>query len=387
MSFLFAFSSKIEYIKTKMAAQLNERNLQEQLASGEEDPNQKHQEAGENEAIDESLQVQSEMQENHEKSGDGEAPRDSSHDDQANENNTIDDAKDEPLSITTICYDFQKQIFNFLDPKSLLMMAGTCKHLQNAAATHFNSRYGKRDIWLSPSRRMAIHTDDYGAFDVCGLELCLPFIRVFGAEFSHLRVFDWYGNDNQNVEHLYQYINQYCADSLKTIHISSQKMISTEVLQKPFKNAEKAVINGCVLVGNWLDWFPTLNDLHICGRCFDNLPFTTLLNAINRNSSIVKLKVDSIVGVCDNHVSMNELSRLIAEHQLMVELTLSYYCVSVEDVIQIIGQMKSLKQFKFRTQKVPAAIETLQRQLPTEWQSNVGKIHGLKSTVIIELKR
>lgn len=171
-----------------MAAKFNERNHQEQYEMNEEDPDPNRQKAKENE--------------------------------------TTDDVENETPSITNICYDFQRQIFDFLDLESLLMVACTCKQLQNAAAAHFGSRFGKKDVWFTPSRRIAIHVNKYDAIDVCGLKLCLPFLRCFGANISRLRVFvpccdnNYY---NRNFKFLLQYINKYCPDALMSNHINSQK--------------------------------------------------------------------------------------------------------------------------------------------------------------------
>lgn len=57
----------------------------------------------------------------------------------------------EATAITDICYDCLERIFDFLDLKSLLCCAQSCKHLQMAAAAKFGHDFGKKTVFLEAS--------------------------------------------------------------------------------------------------------------------------------------------------------------------------------------------------------------------------------------------
>ena len=133
----------------------------------------------------------------------------------------------EPRSITNICYDVLERIFEFLDIESLLNVANTCKRLQIAAAVKFGDEYDKKAIRLEIEGQNQITVNQY-FISVCGLKFCLPFLRCFGATLTHL------GVTSINNDYVDQYINKYCANTLKKIRFTEKTSLSAENFPLPF---------------------------------------------------------------------------------------------------------------------------------------------------------
>lgn len=73
------------------------------------------------------------------------------------------------------------------------------------------------------------------SISVRGLRFCLPFLRCFGEKISSITVFYSDLTDSQN-DHVDQYINEYCCDTLKDIRIDDKERFSDENFPKPFKS-------------------------------------------------------------------------------------------------------------------------------------------------------
>lgn len=334
----------------------------------------------------------------------------------------------ESKSITNIHYDCLERIYDLLDVENLLMVAQTCKRLQIAAAAYFGDRYSKMHIHFSMNKYensdISIK-DDVDTIYINGLKLCLSFLRCFGAKLSRISVVN---DDNEsNNKHMYEYINQYCADTLDGIDLNDWVYLS-KAFRKPLKNVEEVQFKFSQLVGNELskiaDWFPNLQHLkfHCCNvddTALANVSFPhlkhmefafsddnidwdnchslniadaanilqanlqvqilyvnfnkvltlgSILDAIKGNSNITTLMTGP-----DRHtiaVNMYELSRFIIEHPLMVELFLYGYRLLTEDAINFSRQMGSLKRFMFQVHG-RVNRKRLLRQLENGWQFEV----------------
>lgn len=173
----------------------------------------------------------------------------------------------EAKTITNIYYDCLERIFEFLDLKSLLNLAQTCKQLQIAAATKFGHEYGKGRIVISPYPiyennyiELSKHPHPYlNRINVRGLETCLPFLRCFGAKVQHLHFILQSKNNYAD-----QYVNQYCADTLTRIEFYNHDRF---LFTKPFKNVEVLDLYNTISIRNELPnlvkWFPKLRHLKL----------------------------------------------------------------------------------------------------------------------------
>lgn len=179
-------------------------------------------------------------------------------------------------SITNINYDCLERIFDFMDLKDLLNTAQTCKRLQLAAAAKFGYEHGSKLVFFECEddgflirRHFRMHIPDHqmvrakisvrhNSVIVTGLKLQLPFLRCLGAKISHLHF------EKSHCKIAFdQYINQYCADTLKSFTIRGRKEFTIE---KPFENLENLVIeNGDMneTFRSYINWYPNLRSLEM----------------------------------------------------------------------------------------------------------------------------
>ena len=301
----------------------------------------------------------------------------------------------EVKSITNICYDCLERIFDFLDLQSLLMVAGTCKRLQIAAAANFGDKFGSKRIMLNPNRQLISYRDS-DTIEVCSLELCLPFIRCFGA-----KILDLYLRTECDV--LNQYIHQYCADTLESISLGAKSQFLNAACKKPFKSVQKADIKYIrmknYMFQNFAECFVNVRHLEIAGCWYvetlsmnssflqlehlqidigkfrlgvgnaayllqhspqlqsltiqyggdpSKLTLRMILDLIGSNPLITKLITNPYPYGPTIGVSTDELNRFVAEHPLIVDLALLSHRITPEYAIYFIGRLKSLKQIKFQ---------------------------------------
>lgn len=338
------------------------------------------------------------------------------------ENELVVDEADKTTSITDVCYDCLERIFNHLDLESLLMVARTCNRLQVEAAEKFASQYGRKLISLCPYsdiKDVCVYDDKVIVF---GLEFCLSFLRCFGAKISNLTV--GYNRLDGEIDHLGEYINEYCADALTSVSFNYKQKFSSHAFQKPFEHVETLEIAQCHLVETCLDGFPNLRRLdivdcsvvpstpmnvsfphlrHLCigisnytiydtnrllmkkavnilqaNRQVQSVKiqsgvvstFTALLDAIGQNTSVSKLHVDFD---STTTVYSDSLNRFAAEHPLVVKLVLLHVLLAAGDVIDFIRQMKSLKRIKFEIRNNTEYNRVL-KLLDHEWRSRISRV-------------
>lgn len=205
-------------------------------------------------------------------------------------------------SLSNIYYDCLERIFDFLDLKSLLNVAKTCKRLEMAAATKFGDDHGQKSINLTfPASSF---TDMFGIlvnrpgvvlmnngeivennreflrqqhelvrsrFEmrvlhdeiiIKSLPISLTFLRCFGGKILQLNCDGKWPLDYKTI--LDQYINQYCAETLISLVLGGRP--SSFSFEKPFKNLEKLVIKDgffADLFQNGVIWLPNLRHLEM----------------------------------------------------------------------------------------------------------------------------
>lgn len=330
-------------------------------------------------------------------------------------------------SITNTCYECLQHVFDYLDLKSLLNVAGTCRKLQTAVATKFEHKFGKKRIVISTG----YSNQDKAELDVCGnyirvsgIKFCLPLLRCFGAQMTDIVVFyssTYWDTRPKHIHCIDQYISGFCADTLAglTLRGDGDQELSPG---RPFKNVKNLDIykiflrNGLSSIGGA---FPNLRSLSINSVEYGNsndstsalhLPHLEHLsislsrseNRIERllqanhqlqsleitilNSYESVVKVNKLLNMINGMVSLskfatkmeyskiccvdaNELQRLAQEHPKLVEVHFERYLVFANDVVTFIGQLNALKKFRFQV-KDRSQYELLMRKMGNNsgWQ-------------------
>lgn len=338
----------------------------------------------------------------------------------------------EPNSITGICFELLDRIFGFLDLKSLTNVAQTCKHLQNAAATIFEHRYGEVHVILKLGGSKHMH-NDYNQvgifFEIFDTKFCLSFLRCFGSKIFDLEVQGFSMSPRQTTT-VDQYIQQYCANTLTEISYFVKHDFPNELFENSFRNVKKVSIRhinlGCNLP-SFVNWFPDvrhlflerftinsefasvsfphleqlyihfgtgaenlikanrqLQSISVWFNSYNNLALSTLLDHISEHKSISKLCV-RIKGCFGGRAAFlklladsSELMRLASEHRAVVELNLNAYILTVDDVIALVDQLPSLESFEFRVNS-RYDYDRLQYRLPSKWQHGFNRILSIIS--------
>lgn len=324
----------------------------------------------------------------------------------------------EPKSITNICIEMVDRIFDYLNIESLLNVAQTCKRLQTAAITKFRDKHGQKNVDLKivrygGSASITIHHD---AIDVSSLKFCLPFLRVFGAEFSTLSIKAYHLS---RVHHSYldQYINKYCAKTLASIRFVEKSSFSIDNFPTPFTSVKDVYI-GHSNLGQQLpliaQLFPNVNHLFMYGvsiaenftavsfpqlenlvmndyenftmdgvlhplhanrqlKCFqlslktrfhELIDLNVILDMIAENPSISKL---CILNGDNIFVDPVDLLRFANERPSMIDVDLKRCFMIVDDVIMFIRQQPILKRICFKVHD-HTDYDHLKDELGDEWR-------------------
>lgn len=303
-------------------------------------------------------------------------------------------------SLDNLIFDCLEMIFNLLDLKSLLNVAGTCKSLQSEVISFVNDKFSIKDVTLYHNINHSPYICLAAKQEIKGLKSCLTFFRYFGACVLKLSVqwHTWTPYKTMNPMDipncmchtlLDQYINRYCDGSLSTIRFRDKSEFLCENYVKPFVKVHTVRLFHCGLaqqLPQFINWFPNLRLLDIDETCTHQLSadteirfphlqhlkifeddqhrmgvakllrmnpqlqsleifsrritMTDLLDMISGNPSILKLSVKSIFFV---NADKLETIRFTNEHPLIVELNLYGYEFKVTDAIRLITQLNSLK--------------------------------------------
>lgn len=322
-----------------------------------------------------------------------------------------------------ICNEIVERIFDYLDVKSLLNVAETCKRFQTIAATRFGHRFGDKPIdmyemcYFNGKRPPTIDANDF-SINITGLKFCLQFLRCFNANIMHL-------SHVSTHPALKQYINQYCVHTLKTISFAYEDALAFNQFSTPFERVETVKVafvkfedrqlirfanlfpNMCHLemihpeldesaikvsfphlkelklrvvwtikkgkktnltannLSKLLRVNPQLQTLHF--QLKSGVDFTELANMISGNPKLVSLDIDF-----DSYrvfrVSAEELDRFVSEHPLVEKLGLRHYEFRVDDAIAFIHRLKSLEWLEFRVNNRSDVEHFLQQLDKTTWQ-------------------
>lgn len=287
------------------------------------------------------------------------------------------------MKITSMNHDCLERVFDFLDLDDFLNVAETNKPLQLAAQSAFKHILAGKELKLDVANYNQTSLDPYRTW-IGGLKSCLQFVRCFGDQLTELRLFGW--ND-----HLDQYIQQYCADTLTKIDFSNRKF-SVNSFQKAFPNVEVMKVSNVNLkygLKRFVAWFPNVRHLKIAhhddaiGK--DYLPVTMprlehltfysnnsvnyehflranpqlqsiellrkmaikrSLDIIKGGRSIVKLKIFYYGNVAMG-IKINDVKRLAREHPLLVEVIMPKHEFNVDTAMMAIQHLKALKIFRF----------------------------------------
>lgn len=308
-----------------------------------------------------------------------------------------------PLKITDLNEICLEKIFRHLDLTSLFNVAIANEWLRPAAREIYQHRYGQSQSFIS-GRKFLTHTilQHFNSIDVHGLRPCLQYLRCFGPAIRDLWILynKW---TKQQCEHIHQYINEYCADTLTSILFQDKSYNYNPIKQfaKPFANVRE-VCTFDVDLGSQLSSFPTwfpnvstlkLHSTRINRRCSIEVPFThlrhlyldispsdgngltvnqathlvssntqlnslhlsvygqprltpsALLNLIKNNQAITKLMVtldESTVVIPAAHIE-----RLVQEHPLLVEVSLKGFIFTAKHAITLTQRLNSLTCFCF----------------------------------------
>lgn len=347
-------------------------------------------------------------------------------------NEAIIHANIEPKSITNIHYDCLERIFDFLDLESLLNLANTCKRLQIAAAANFGEVHGETRIGLyfDSYYEEGIHLF-YSSIRVIGLKFNLRILRCFGTKVSHLLIYHASSKFEYN-EHLRHYINQYCANSLKSILFWSNSDWFMKNVTVPFKMIENVAYFLAELgaqLHKFSECFPNLRTLDIYDVAVDGVAtgiqfqhlehliissghrnfgtesimnllhgcpklqtlnidmdqdttLNELLNMINENPLITKLTMYNKGPA--KYVNQNDLIRLASERPSMIELNLPSHRIALGDLIILIRQLESLKAFQFVFND-DSEYEQLVSRSDSQWKHDYKYTRG--ALMVVKLKR
>lgn len=334
---------------------------------------------------------------------------------------------DEPISIFDLDDDCLANSFERLDLRSLFNVAVANEWLRSAACDVYRRRFGMKKVCMNINDHFySLTCGPYEGGDeikVHGFKKCLQFVRCLGSSIGSLGI--WYkGWTNKQCQHIDEYINQYCADSLVRIEFVGKPNISVRCFEKPFVNVQKLDIFDCDLdnqlpsfprcfpntralelnnvhideryvetpfrnlhelridinkdglrrfknkeVANLLRKCPQLECLHI--RVYDRqgLTFNTLFNFIDDNTTIRNLHVNMIA--CSMIEKPSEVRKLIQHRPELIKLDFTGFKIPVEIVVKLIQQLNALKWFRLQLDKKSDYGILVNRLANGPWQASM----------------
>lgn len=318
-------------------------------------------------------------------------------------------------------------IFGHLDLKSLLNVADTNKQLRPAAFDVYKRKFGAKivDIYAYKVRFSIGYNlkELSNAIEIRDVKTCLQYLRCFGPFINDLSM-GYHDLESAFYEHIHEYVNNYCAESLVHIKFDGMENIVIGQFQKVFAKIESVAFADCDLGDQWSSFvalFSNLSrlefqDVRIVYRSIDK-PFRNLehlsiqrnfeyhdcdefapidiaidlLNGIHQLKSLEidepKMSIDQLLDLIKDNRSITKLTskgfgrvtsgdiqRLVSEHPSLIELDLENTLFAPGDVIELTRQLGSLKRFEFHTQVNYCSTERsdFESQLADEWAICVG---------------
>lgn len=249
------------------------------------------------------------------------------------------------LKIEDIGVDCLQQVFIYLDLKDLLTVANVNQQFRKAAKCSFIGKYSKKMIEII-GKQYGNSGLLYDILDDCKLVLLdfktiLQVLRCFGESISVLD-FHYLGFKNvKRFKHIYtvtvHYINEYCADSLKTFKMSPILNVFNMLCAKPFSKVETVEFSICHLNTLCLNRiFPKLQHLH-----FDwingNAKFTALAEYFPH---LEHLEID-LWQRCPS------IELITIERTLQLNQQLRSLKINSVHTISFLKQIKSLEYFEY----------------------------------------
>lgn len=316
----------------------------------------------------------------------------------------------ELTKITDINDDCLDHIFKAFNLKNLYSVAVANEWLRPAANEIYRRKFGACKVRLYSVHTVAnprypIHKGD--RIIISHFETCIRFLRCFGSSIKHLAV-HYRESDSHRYAFVHHYINKYCSENLRTIRFNLKPAFGIEQFDKPFVNVQTVQMFSVDLgeqIGQLSKWFPNAQHVNVNGieivhrfnhadtselehltlnvngvecknaalkrSCLVNLlkssrhlqtlninifePFEqttmdSLLDMIKDSQAISMLTVKHVAnGWMPKETKVNALDimRFVQQHPEVVELDLSYYLFEMGNVIEIIGHLTLLKQFRF----------------------------------------
>lgn len=311
-----------------------------------------------------------------------------------NSNDHEDLEQSDQTEFTDINTDCLEKIFKCLELGDLLNIADTSKHFKETADIVVSRKFAKKTILINNIRvsRTRLINVRNNFVELIDLKSIFQTLRNFGHLIKKLRV---YGDGFENlteqtvdfraksIGYLSYYIGDYCASSLTELTI--KKVISFNLLKKPFLNVEKVKINTIYsprvqLKRNWfIKMFPNVRQLKydsVFGRitnfeCItDHFPkmehldisyaFSNCKNlyriisitddeCIANNANVMKtLSLNpQLTSLALPYISDIEILQKISEQQHQLEY-LSFQYAPKKDTNSNIVHFKSVKKLKIR---------------------------------------
>lgn len=345
-----------------------------------------------------------------------------------------------PINITDLSDECLEQIFERLNLQDLVNLATSNKWLSRSAASLFRHWHGHKIINLEMS------ADEYcteigNMLMINGLRQCLRTLRCFGPYISNigLRCFE---NTSEQINFVTQYLNQYCAETLKNMTFIKMPFLLSTIMQKPFQNVQQIYINESQLVGqlsHFNDWFPNLRRLELVNNTFEpkcanvHLPhlqefrffaichyrarfklneylsrflksnahlrsFQMDIQMVNEKyvlkfyDLMLFMKDNSTITILESHysfgcdITMDDLNFLAKTLPSLEQIDFRCYTFVTTEIISFIQQMKSLKFIRFGLSK-HSIRDQFRTQLNDEWQLHFVIPFTMKSSSIITLTR
>lgn len=251
------------------------------------------------------------------------------------------------LQLDDINNDCLRHIFEFLSLRDLIKTAQTTDQFEFAAAEAFSRRYRKQRIEVLVTSKPIHMFCRFGYLRIDGA-LAMAGLRFFGARMSTLSAnFDSFQSITPANSHpINVEILNNCLDSLRTFEINFCIETHFETIDKPFKNVENLVINGCALGAKFAElskWFPSILHLELAG--------VKLLHYFAIETPFVHLTSLNIINDTDAKIPEQTIQEILRQNRQLKSLLLR--CVYGVELLLII--MKYLMQ-----------LETLELWTPTD---------------------
>lgn len=348
---------------------------------------------------------------------------------------------DQPLNIMDIanhhCLDI---VCEYLDLKSLFNVAASNQLLSHIARDVYKRKFGVKQVWLISSGYSMISINLTGdKIRVSGLKMVLQFLRRLGPSISDLKIL-YKGWSSNQCDHIHEYINNYCSESLNKIEFCDKKQwISIQHFKKPFVNVRAVE----VLYGDlrnqfpsFAEWFPNMRSLRLCrvrtlrfiepsflnledlSIDIDGVPgftntkatcllkqlpqlhslnidvngkttaLSTLLNITKNNPNIHYLNVGmrNFIGHPSvGPVTASDIQQLVKNHSMLVELKLDY-ALTVDIVLSVTHQLNSLKVFHFKVAN-RSVYDLIESRLNGQWRSTLNVVDHFSEDLIMKLEQ